>query len=185
MDTTEAAVASAGACTATAATTTTQRAMTMTIRERTQAIAVAEVRYGIEYASLNERFWLHIDTTLNLVQTVAGALALAGLLGSGSAITAVAGAVMALVSGLQLSWTPLQRSINFRDARHGFHGLAKRAWSMTLADLDAAIEDLRRDAPPGARVLAKPALNAVEAQLGADAPPMPLSMAERAALWLA
>ncbi len=147
-------------------------------QERTLAVAVAEVRYAIQYAAMNERWWQHVDTTLVLLQILAGSLALAGAIGAGSAVGAVAGVTMAAVSALQLTLVPLRRSVAFRDARFGFHELNKRAWDMGLRDLDGALEDLRKTAPAGAAWLARPAQNVVEQQMG-HAPPFTLNWRER------
>ena len=152
--------------------------------QRTHGQAVAEVRFGVEYAALNERYWQRLDTAFGVVQVLAGALALAGLLGSVTWLMPLGSGAVAVVSALQITLTPVRRSIAFRDARYAFHALAKRAWGLPLADLDAELEDLRRTAPAGSTLLLRPAQNIVEQQHG-HAPAHRLSWLERCALALA
>ena len=151
-----------------------------TLQTRTHAVAMAEVRFGVEYGSLNERLWRHVDTSLNLFTVLCGALALAGALSVTSWLAAAAGVALAINSALQITWQPLKRSIEFRDARFAFHDLARRAGSMPLAELDAALEDLRRAAPIGSDWLLMPAQNRVHAQFG-HAPARALNWRERLA----
>lgn len=152
---------------------------------RTQAQAVAEVRFGIEYAALNERLWQHLDTGLNLLQIGLGALALAGALATLGAVAGASGGVLAVVGALQLTLQPVRRSIAFRDARFEFHELNKRAWALPLEDLDAALEDLRKCAPQGMQALLRPAQQRVELQHGHTDRLLRLSWRERLAAALA
>lgn len=152
---------------------------------RTQAQAVAEVRFGVEYAALNERLWQHLDTALNLTQAGFGALALGGALAASGAMAGAAGAVLAVVSALQLTLQPVRRSIAFRDARFLFHDLNKRAWALPLAELDAALEDLRKGAPHGAQALLRPAQQRVDLQHGHVDRVLLLTWRERLAVALA
>ncbi len=133
---------------------------------RTLAHAVADVRYGIVYGSLNERFWQRADTTLNLVQILFGALALTGALAASGILAAVAGVVLACVSAVQLTLQPGRRSFEFREARRQFHELAAQAWSMPLAEVDQRLEQLRYSAPNGLAALARPAQEMVDAAHG-------------------
>jgi hypothetical protein len=87
-----------------------------------------EVRFAVWYGELNERLWSNFDTALTLVQAIAGSLALAGVFVPGAGLTAIAGVVLALISGVQTSLKPRERSIAFRDARRQFQDL----------DIDAA-----------------------------------------------
>lgn len=139
--------------------------MTDSTQIRTLEQAVADVRYGIEFGRLNERFWQRIDTTLNLVQVLAGAMALAGAL-SRADVLAAAGLAMAVVSALQIALQPGRRAAGFLVARQAFHALNKRAWQFSVDEIDAALEDLRATAPQGLDALALPALNAVNRQHG-------------------
>lgn len=152
---------------------------------RTQAQAVAEVRYAIEYGAMNERLWQRLDTALNLTQATAGALALAGAMATQGRAAAVAGVVLAIVSALQLTLQPTRRSVAFRDVRLGLHDLAKRAWQLPLAELDAALEDVRKTAPQGLAALGRPAFNAVQRQHGHADKVLPLRWHERLAAALA
>ncbi len=151
---------------------------------RTHATAVAEVRFGVEFGSLNERLWRHVDTGLNLITVLFGALALAGAMSVTSWMAATAGVVLAVVSALQLTWQPLKRSIEFRDARYGFHDLAQQAAGMSVAEIDVALEHLRRVSPIGSDWLLVPALNRVHAQFGHQ-PARALNWRERLASALA
>lgn len=151
-------------------------------RQRTLGHAVAEVRFGIEYGVLNERFWQHADTALNWVQVMAGALAVAGFV-TGGPMLAAAGLVLAVVSGTQIALQPARRAFAFREARAGWHDLNKRAWQMSLHELDCALEDLRKTAPVGLHALKQPAHNAVARREGA--PVHPLRWHERVLLALA
>lgn len=156
-----------------------------TARTRTQADAVADVRFGITYGSLNERFWQRLDTTLNLTQVLFGALALTGALAAMGPLAGVAGVVLAVVSALQLTLQPGRRSIDFRDARRAFHALNAKAWQMPLHELDAALEELRMNAPNGLAALNRPALHMLDAQHGHEPRGPALTWAERLALKLA
>jgi len=171
--------------TATTATATTARRlltiMTESTRERSLAQAVGEVQYGVEYASLNERFWSHLDTALNLVQVLFGAVALTGFLATNSQLAGIAGLVLAGVSALQLTLAPSKRSVAFRDARVQFHDLKARAWRMDLYSLDSALEALRKAAPQGLRSLARPAQEIVHEAYGAPSPFDRLGILERLA----
>lgn len=139
---------------------------------RTVAIAVAEIRYGIEYGSVNEVFWRKLDTMASVCQAVAGSLAFAGAFSPSGDLFKFAGAAIAVVSATQLVVKPMERAFAFRDARIKFHDLAKRAWDMPLRAIDAELEDLRAHAPRGSTLLAPIALNRVNRQMGhpADAP---------------
>lgn len=153
--------------------------------QRTQAQAVADVRFAIAYGSLNERFWQRLDTLLNLTQILFGALALSGALASVGVVAGVAGAVLAVVSALQLTLQPTRRSIEFRDARRAFHDLNKQAWALPLQDLDAALEELRKMAPNGLQALNRPAVRMVDRQHGQESSVKSLTWREWLALALA
>lgn len=150
---------------------------------RTQEIAVAEVRFGIQFGLLNERFWGRIDTLLNFLQVLAGAFALAGVLADGVAL-GVAGASMAVISALQLVLQPGRRAADFRVARRAWHELFKHAWALSLHELDARIEDLRAESPVGLRALEQPALNDIERMHGHE-PTEKLTLMQRLAVALA
>lgn len=189
MDTAIAAKAGTGSGTSSSARSTTgkelkgRQQMTMnTPAERTLADAVADVRYGIAYGNLNERFWQRTDTTLNLAQIMGGSLALSGAMAQAPLVAAVAGVLVAVVSGFQLALQPGRRSIDFRDARRKFHELNARAWQMTLQQLDAELEVLRMNAPQGLSAFNRPALLAVDAQHGHDVSDTRLTWRERLAL---
>ena len=152
--------------------------------QRTREIAVAEVRFAVEFGALNERVWQSIDTLLNFGQIGAGALALTGAIVQGTTVAAVAGGVLAAISAIQLSLSPLRRSIAFRDARVKFNALNARAPSMTLEQIDSELEALRSEAPQGMRLLEMPALNIVNVRHG-FAPARELKVREKAAMLLA
>ena len=116
-----------------------------------------EVRFAVCYGELNERFWSHFDTALTLAQAVAGSLALAGVFTPGAGLTAFAGVVLALISGIQATLKPRERSIAFRDARRQFQDLDVDAGALDLVALDRRLEMLRRDAPRGFQSLLRPA----------------------------
>lgn len=141
-----------------------------------------EVRFAIEYGDMHEKFWSHIDTGLSLVQVVAGALALAGAFAPGSGLASWAGLILAGVSGFQLTIKPRERSIQFRDTRRLLHDLNARAWSMSVLEVDAELERIRREAPRGLSVLTRPATNVALAANGFEAATEPLSRAEKFAL---
>ena len=149
--------------------------------ERTLDIAVTEVRYGIEYASLNETFWRTADTWLTCCQAVAGAMALGGAFAHGTWLGAVGGGLVAAVSGLQLALRPSDRATAFRDTRKQFHDLNKRAWGMSVIELDAALEDLRAAAPCGSSLLHRIARNNLAGKLGRPDLQEPLTRRERLA----
>lgn len=133
---------------------------------RTLGHAVMDVRYAIEYGELHEKLWSHIDTGISLVQIAAGALALAGVLTPGRWLTAAAGITLAVLSSVQLCFKPRERSIEFRDTRRKLHDLNANAWSMSLQDVDRALEQIKSEAPRGLDALARPAQNRVLASNG-------------------
>lgn len=147
--------------------------------DRTHGQAVTEVRFGIEYAELNERYWQRLDTCLNAVQVLCGALALAGAIGTQGPVAGLAGVLMAIVSTLQITLAPARRSIAFRDARMAFHDLNERVWTLQLGELDAALERIRKAAPHGLHSLNKPAVNRVHCSMGRKDALEPLSRMER------
>lgn len=153
-------------------------------RERTREIAVAEVRFAIEFGSLNERFWRRIDSGLNFTTIAFGALALTGAMQSQPWLSASSGIVLAIVSALQIGLQPFKRSVDFRDAKRAFHDLNARSPSLDLADIDAELERLRRDAPQGVDALSMPALNIVNQRHG-HGPARTLRFGERVAIALA
>ncbi|MDM0043768.1 hypothetical protein QTH91_04670 [Variovorax dokdonensis] len=116
-----------------------------------------EVRFAVCYGELNERFWSQFDTLLTVVQAISGSLALAGVFVPGGALTALAGVVLAAISGVQAGLKPRERSIAFRDARRQFEDLNMDAARLDLATLDRRLETLRRDAPRGFQSLLRPA----------------------------
>jgi hypothetical protein len=132
---------------------------------RTVEIAVAELRYAVEFARLNERLWQRVDTLLNFAQVMAGALALAGAFGDAKTL-AGAGVAMALVSGLQIGLQPSRRGADFRMARAAWQRLARDPWSLSLSELDARMEDLRSESPQGFDALGPAAFNAVQMRHG-------------------
>ncbi|MBT9486812.1 MAG: hypothetical protein IV093_04805 [Rubrivivax sp.] len=154
--------------------------------ERTLGIAIAEVRFAIEFGSLNERFWQRLDTTFNVVQCLFGMLALAGVFSLHEALLAIAGTVIAVISALQLTLRPLQTSIEFRDARRKFQDLNRRVALLTLTEIDGELEDLRREAPHGLHALERPAFNRVnERHHGDQAIVEPLNWREKFAVAMA
>jgi hypothetical protein len=158
---------------------------TATPSYRTLAQAVGEVDYGISFGRLNERFWHRVESVCNLAQVMCGALFFAGAVTSGSATAGVLGVALALVVAVQVTLSPARRAAQFMVARRQFHDLRKRAWGMQLADLDAALQDLRRDAAPGLDALGMPALNEVNRANGHPEEVRRLNWLERCALALA
>ena len=152
---------------------------------RTQAQAVMEVRYACHYGELNERFWRHIDTWLNLLGALGGSAAVAALLGQSLLLSGVAGVVMAVASTCQMVLRPLDRAYDFRDARRAFAALDVRAWSLSLADLDAQLKPLQAESPVGFRWLGMPAFNLCMLANGEERAVRPLSWPERIALAIA
>jgi hypothetical protein len=140
---------------------------TLTNTTRTHGQAVAEVQYAVEFGRLNERFWQRLDTVLNLMQVLAGALALAGAFSAGQWLP-VAGVVLAVVSALQITLAPGRRAAGFLVARRDFSALLMRAWKLDPADLDAELEALRAQAPQGLELLSAPAFNNTSRRNGHD-----------------
>ncbi len=141
--------------------------------------AVMELRYAIEYGELHEKFWSHVDTFLSFLQIAAGALAFAGVFKPESAVTPIAGVVLALLSAFQLTVKPRERSIQFRDSRRTLQGLNGRAWEMTLEALDAEFERVKSEAPRGIEAFTHPAENRVLARYGYASMMLPLTKTER------
>ncbi|KWT83886.1 MULTISPECIES: hypothetical protein [unclassified Variovorax] len=133
---------------------------------RVHGNAVMDVRFGVCYGELNERFWSHFDTALTLLQITAGALALAGVFARGGWLTALAGIALAGISGLQIGLKPRERSIAFRDTRRNFHDLDIESASLDLPALDRRLESLRRDAPRGMSSFLRPAEDRVRREHG-------------------
>ena len=92
-----------------------------------------------------------------------------------------AGLILAGSSGFQLTIKPRERSIQFRDTRRALHDLNARAWTMSLLDVDAELDRIRRDAPRGLDVLTRQAQNVVFATNGFAAETEPLTGIERLA----
>lgn len=137
--------------------------------ERTPGHALTDVSFGIEYASLNERFWSTVNTTMNILQILAGFLALAGALDPSDGWGKRAVIALAVLSALQLTLDPVRRSISYRDVRMHFHDLKKRLPGMSLGEIDFTLEDIRKAAPTANRYLIVPAQNNVLRSLGHEA----------------
>jgi hypothetical protein len=148
--------------------------------ERTKGHILADVRFAAEYGSLNERFWLHVDTTVSLLQIAAGCFALAGAFVS-PPVTAAAGIVIAALSAVQLGLRPRERAYQFREARRKFIELDAHASQLDDAELDAKRRLLIAEAPQGLRALSNPAHNIVNQRHGYPAL-MQLTLPERLAL---
>lgn len=152
---------------------------------RTLAQAVSDVRYACHYGELNERFWHHFGTLLNLVGAAGGSSAIAGVLAANAPLNLAAGIALALVSTLQLVLRPGDKAPEFRAARREFLALEARAWSMSVMELDAARKRIEAEAPVGLRWLAMPAWNANAAASGHESLVRPLRWVERVALLMA
>ncbi len=152
--------------------------------ERTLEVAVAEVRFGAEFGRLNMRVWQRLDTVLNLLQVMAGAMALAGAF-SDAKVLAGAGLVMASVSALQIALQPGRRAADFRMAHAEWQRLGAKAWTMTLGEVDAKLDDLRASSPDGFDALALPAMNAVNERHGWPAADQRLSARQKLLLAVA
>lgn len=157
----------------------------MNTTTRTLDVAVAEVRYCIEYASLNEAFWRNCDTWLTCFQAVAGAMALGGAFAPGTWLGAVGGGLVAAFSGLQLALRPSDRATGFRDIRLEFHALNRRAWDLSVIQLDGLLDELRAKAPRGSTLLNTLARNNLLRQMGRPDLCEPLNRRERLAAALA
>lgn len=123
--------------------------MTSTATERTQAIAITEVRYAINYAARHEAFWGHVDTSINLVNAMAGSAAFASLLANGTTFGAIAGGVIAMTSCVALVMRPAERAGAFRDFKRQFAALGAIAHRLSLGDIDGRLKVMRQDAPRG------------------------------------
>jgi len=145
--------------------------------ERTLEMAVSEVRFGAEFGRLNMRVWQRLDTCLNLLQVLAGALALAGAFSNGR-VLAAAGLVMAVVSALQIALQPGRRAADFKMAHMEWQRLAAQVWGMELYALDVRLAELRAAAPDGFDALGIPAMNIVNRRHGSTEV-HPMSLRER------
>lgn len=123
--------------------------MTKITTERTQAVAITEVRYAINYATRHEAFWRHVDTSINLLNALAGSAAFASVLAGDGAWGGVAGAVVALASCVALVMRPADKAVEFRDFRRQFAALDAVAYGLSLAEIDGQLKVLRQDAPRG------------------------------------
>lgn len=148
---------------------------------RTLPEAVSDVRYATHYGELNERFWRHFDTLLNLVGAAGGSSAIAGVMAQNDALNLVAGCALAVVSTLQLVLRPSEKATEFRDARRAFLDLEARAWDMQVVELDAASKRIQLAVPTGLRWLAKAAWNANVCAIGHEDRVLPLRWYERLA----
>jgi hypothetical protein len=150
---------------------------------RSIGAAVSDLRYAVEYASLNESFWSHVDASCNLLQALFGALALAGVLGD-LGLVRYAGGGLAVISGVQLALSPCKRTMEFRHARVRFHELLSKSGGMDVIDVDAQLELLRGAAPLGMRTLSRPAYNIVAEGIGKPEERYKLTAFERVLLAL-
>lgn len=144
-----------------------------------EAVLMAEVRYAIVFAEMNEVVNMRLHklcvwiTTFATILTVGGAAAVitkyAGAAGFTDALTAwtlVVALVAAAAEATKRSYKFDQQAEAFRKAKQAFQDLEARGWSMNLGSLQKEIAKLRKGAPSTGEWLASAAFNKACAELG-------------------
>lgn len=146
-------------------------------RPREFGEAVMDVRYGVRFNEMNERFYRRLDMTLTALSLVGGTAAVGSLLAQLPSLAAFASIAVASVATCQAVFRPQEAALRHNEFRRRFADLDARAPSMDLQVLDAELRRLQGEAPAGLSGLALPAFarnlrshgfdaSAVEADVG-------------------
>lgn len=146
-------------------------------RPRDFAEAVMDVRYGVRFNEMNERFYRRLDMTLTALSLIGGTAAVGSLLAPAPGLAALASIAVAGAAVCQAVLRPQASAVRHNEYRRRFADLDVRAPGLDLPALDAELRRLQGEAPAGLSGLALPAFarnlrshgldaSAVEAEFG-------------------
>lgn len=127
--------------------------------ERTHYEATLDVRYGVQYAALSARLYRRIDLLFGLISLASGTGAFAGGLSEIPMLSAIAGAVIAVVAILERLIRPTEKAIACDMLAARFAELDADASALTLEAIDRRLRKLQADPTSCFDSLAIPAHN--------------------------
>lgn len=153
--------------------------------ERTLYEAKLDVDFAVRLALLHERLYGRIKKLITVVNLLAGTTAVASLIEYSATLSAVAGAVVAVTSILDLVYDYGGKAAAHCKDRRAYLDLLGRADRLTPERLDARFAMLNRESTIALECLAMPAYNHNLARHGRTGWCVPLTRWERFMAWLA
>lgn len=141
----------------------------------TVPVLMAEVRYGIVFAEMNEVFYSRIHKFLMFLTILCGILSATGFVTLGAKLTSSQtmlvmsfglAVVSAFAEAARRAYKLDSRAKEFANAKKTFQTLEGKGWAMTQRDLQKELAKLRGSAPAGGGWLANIAYNRACEELG-------------------
>jgi hypothetical protein len=127
---------------------------------RTHYEAVLDVRYGMRYNDLCERFYNRLDFWISVLTVAGGSAAVLSAVIKDPEVAAYSGAVLAVIGIIGRQLGASRKAEQHGQAKKAYAALDAKSHALTVEQLDAELKPLQASAPSGIRLLALPAYNA-------------------------
>lgn len=127
--------------------------------ERSLYEATLDVRYGVRFNELNQRFYQRLDLSFGFVGLFGGSFAFVGVITEHPVIAATAAALVAACAVLERLIRPVERALDHAAFRRRYADLDARTSGLDLSELDAELRRLQGEGPSGISGLSVPAHN--------------------------
>jgi hypothetical protein len=145
----------------------------MTTRTLTQTRN--EIEYCIRLYAMHSRFHANAAKWVTFIELAAGSAACVSAIGDHRTATVVSSVLIALMAAANHAWSFGDRARDFRDSGRALSRLLAESEGKTAAQLDAAAELIRAEAPHTIEGLRLPAHNDMLRQTGQESHVRPLS----------
>lgn len=127
---------------------------------RTHYEAVLDVRYGMRYNDLCERFYNRVDFLIGVVTLAGGSGAVVSAVNKDPAWAVVSGIVLAVLAIFGRLLGATRKAEQHGQAKKAYAALDARSHALAVEQVDAELRPLQASSPSGIRLLALPAYNA-------------------------
>jgi hypothetical protein len=152
---------------------------------RTHFEAVMDVRYGVCFNDLCERFYSRLDMAFGALSLTGGSAAAASVVNGSPTLAAAAGLVLAVVAVFERLVGAAKKAEQHAAARRAYGDINALAQAMGVEEIDARLRVLQSSTPSGISSLGMPAYNANLRSAGHAQRVQPLSRIERLAALMA
>jgi hypothetical protein len=127
---------------------------------RTHYEAVLDVRFGVHFNGMCERYYNSLDSLIGTVSLIGGSAAAVSFVNKSADIAATAGLVLAVIAIVERLLNAARKAEQHGAAKRAYGDLDAKAGKLSLAQVDAELRSLQASAPSGIRSLLVPAFNA-------------------------
>lgn len=146
--------------------------------------ATLDVRYGIRFNELNERFFRRVRGVFVFATLLVGSSAFGGFLFGRATLVAIAGLAITILTLLDVVINPAEKIARFNEMYRRYTALDARAPELELATLDRELRAIRGEAPQGIEALTEKAYNDNLIANGRPDYAMPTTRWGRVVAWL-